>query len=121
MSANGDSGKLADAIAEEVLRTIYGDDYAGCKVAPSQIASIIAEPIVKVQSGAIELLDLYDKVMEAILLLSTPPGKIDDPQKLGSLLSERLDTIHNVVAKTIETTSKFKSQQIKKVSEQEPE
>jgi hypothetical protein len=114
MSGNGDAEKLADSIAEDVLRAIYGDDYLGCKVAPAKIASIIAEPLEKVQSGAMELLDLYDKVMEAIVLLATPPGKIEDPQKLGSLLSDRLDTIHSVATRTIETTSKFRAQRERK-------
>jgi hypothetical protein len=56
-------------------------------------------------------LDLYDKVVEAIELLSTPPeaGKVTDPAELEKIISERLDAIRTVTTKTRETVARFKS------------
>jgi hypothetical protein len=95
----------ASALAERILQRIYGDDFVGCNVDPAEIASMI-EPALK---GQTELLDLYDKVLEAIDLLSTPPetGKIADPAELRSTLTQRLDTIHDVTIKTRQTVAKF--------------
>ena len=41
MSTNAQPDKLALLAAEEVLRTIYGDDLKGCPVKLERIASII--------------------------------------------------------------------------------
>jgi hypothetical protein len=107
MSSNGQSGKLASFLAEEVLRTIYGDDYQGCTVSPEQIATVIDKGIQQRTAQTDDLLELYEKVVEAVDLLSTPPDvtKITDPDQLRTLLGERLDGIHAVTSKTIQTTA----------------
>ena len=53
------------------------------------------------------LLDLYEKLVEALNLLSTPPDatKITDPKELQSVLSQRLDAIHALTTKTMTTTA----------------
>src|SRR4051794_234352 len=107
MSTNGQSDKLASTLAEEVLRAIYGDDYNGCKTSPDQLASVIHNELRRHQTQTDDLLELYEKVIEAVDLLSTPPdvSKISDPDQLRTLLSERLDGIHAVTTKTIQTTA----------------
>ena len=107
MSTDAQPDNLAMFLAEEVLRTIYGDDYRGCTVSPEQIAVAIQKGLQQRQSQTNDLLELYEKVVEAVDLLSTPPesGKVTDPDQLGRLLGERLDGIHAVTAKTIQTTA----------------
>jgi len=98
----------AQAIAEEVLRTIYGDDYKGCTVSPHQIAAIIQNGLERHQGSEGELMGLYEKVIEAVDLLSKPPeiSKVTDPAELRVLLSERLDAIHTVTQKTRATAAR---------------
>jgi len=107
MSSNGQPEKLASVLAEEVLRAIYGDDYKGCTANPEQIASVIQESLRHHQAQTDDLIELYEKVVEAVDLLSTPPdvSKVTDPNQLRTLLSERLDGIHAVTTKTIQTTA----------------
>ena len=107
MSGNSEPEKIAAFLAEQILRTIYGDDYQGCTVNPDAIATVIQKGLTDRQSRADDLLELYEKVIEAVDLLSTPPdvSKVTDPEQLRSLLSERLDGIHAVTAKTIQTTA----------------
>lgn len=107
MSSNGQPEKLASFLAEEVLRTIYGDDYRGCTVSPEQIAVVIQKALQQRQAQTDDLLELYEKVVEAVDLLSTPPdvSKVTDPDQLRALLGERLDGIHAVTTKTIQTTA----------------
>jgi len=107
MSGNSERDKLAVFLAEEVLRAIYGDDYKGCTVSPDHVAEIIQKGLQQRKSQADDLIELYEKVVEAVDLLSTPPdvSKVTDPDKLRSLLSERLDGIHAVTSKTIQTTA----------------
>jgi hypothetical protein len=106
MSSNVQPDKLALFLAEEILRTIYGDDYRGCTVRPDQIAEVIKKGLQQQQTQLQELVELYEKVVEAVDLLSTPPdaAKVTDPDQLRKLLGERLDGIHAVTAKTIQTT-----------------
>ncbi len=100
---------LAISTAEEILRTIYGDDFRGCTVTLESIAGVV-EGALKRQQGQNEreLLDLYEKVVEALHLLSTPPNAngVTDPEQLRALLGERLDAIHAVTTKTIDTTAR---------------
>ena len=107
MSGNSEPDKLAAFLAEEILRSIYGDDYQGCSVNPDQLAGVIQKGLKQRQSQADDLLELYEKVIEAVDLLSTPPDvtKVTDPDQLRLLLTERLDGIHAVTAKTIQTTT----------------
>jgi hypothetical protein len=110
MSKNGQPDKLALLIAEEVLRTIYGDDFIGCRVTPDQIAGVIAEALKNERAQTQELIELYEKVVEAVHLLSTPPENqaFDDPKQVRTLLSERLDGIHAVTTRTMQTTAAAK-------------
>ena len=110
MSAKAQPDRIAQATAEEVLRTLYGDDYKGCTVNPDKIAAIIEEGANQRESSLRELLELYDKLVEAIHLLSTPPDgdKVTEPKQLQTLLSERLDAIRALTKKTMETTALVK-------------
>jgi hypothetical protein len=105
MSESARLNKLALLTAEEILRTIYGDDLEGCQVSQKQIALIIEETMKQRERQTRELLHLYEKVVEAMHVLSTPPdsGKITTPAELQALLSGRLDTIHTVAKKTMDT------------------
>src|SRR5258708_4435324 len=107
MNTNPQPDKLAVFLAEEILRTIYGDDYHGCQVSPDDIAALIHKGLGQRQTQTEELLELYEKVVEAVDLLSTPPdpAKVTDPEQLRKLLGERLDGIHAVTTKTIQTTA----------------
>jgi hypothetical protein len=110
MSANEQPDKLALQTAEEILRTIYGDDFAGCTVSLEKIAGIIDQASQAQHQANHELLGLYEKLVEALHLLSTPPdaSKITDPNELRTLLSERLDAIHALTTKTMDTTARAK-------------
>lgn len=112
MSANGPPDKRALQAAEDVLRTIYGDDFKGCTVSLEQIARVISESSKPYETQTRDLLELYEKLVEAIHLLSTPPdpSKVVAPAELSALLSERLDAIYALATKTIETTSLVKAQ-----------
>lgn len=107
MSNNGQPEDLAAFLAEEVLRAIYGDDYRGCTVSPGRIAEVIQKGLQQRQNQSNDLLELYEKVVEAVDLLSTPPDStsITEPDQLRRLLGERLDGIHAVTTKTMQTTA----------------
>jgi len=105
MSSNAQPDPLAFVTAEEILRAIYGDDLKGCTVGLDGIADIIDLSLKQTAARNGEWLDLYEKVVEAMHILSTPPDKtkVTDPKELQSLLTQRLDAIHAVTTKTIET------------------
>ena len=111
MSASGQPGTLALRTAEEILRTIYGDDFAGCSVSLDQIANIIDQAIRHQTTNDQSLLDLYEKLVEAMNLLSTPPdsSKVISPEGLRVLLNERMDAIRALTLKTIQTTARLKA------------
>src|SRR3954451_25220221 len=111
MDGNSQPDNHALATAEQVLRTIYGDDLHGCQVSLETIGRIIQESTG--QRGPKELIELYEKLVEAIHLLSTPPsaGQIADAKDLQALLGERLDTIHALTTKTLSTTAPFRTSQ----------
>ena len=100
-------------IAEDILRVIYGDDFKGCTVSLEQIAEVAQQRIRQHYGPAEELVELYEKVVEALHLLSTPPqgDNLTDQAQLNSLLSERLDAIHVLTTKTMETTASVKKKQ----------
>jgi hypothetical protein len=110
MSSPPQSDPVALQLAEDVLRHIYGDDLKGCPVTLESIAPIVAKGISQQQRGANELLDLYEKLVEALHLLSNPPdaGKISDPAEWQEFLSQRLDSIHALTTKAMETTSRIR-------------
>jgi hypothetical protein len=107
MSSNEPPDALAFVTAEEVLRTIYGDDLQGCTVSLDSIAGVIDGSLRQTAARNGEWLELYEKVVEAVHLLSTPPDKtkVTEPTELQGLLTQRLDAIHAVTTKTIETLS----------------
>ncbi|HEX4263511.1 MAG TPA: hypothetical protein VH597_04155 [Verrucomicrobiae bacterium] len=105
MSSDAQPDALAFVTAEEVLRTIYGDDLEGCTVSLDALAGVIDDAINQTAARNSEVLELYEKVVEAVHLLSTPPDKtkVTEPTELQALLTERLDAIHAISSKTIET------------------
>src|SRR5881394_253601 len=112
MSDNPQAREPASLLAEEILQTIYGDDLRGCTVSLDSIATIIGKGIHQ-SVPTKELLALYEKVVEAVHLLSVPPPaeKIADPKELQALLSQRLDSIHAVTTKTMDTVSLLKTRE----------
>jgi hypothetical protein len=96
---------LAFVTAEDILRAIYGDDLTGCTVSLDAIAKIIDDALKQTAARNGEWLELYEKVVEAMHLLSTPPDKtkVTDPAELQALLTQRLDAIHAITTKTIQT------------------
>src|SRR5262245_28586495 len=100
-------GQIATTVAEEILRRIYGDDLIGCKVSLQEIAAIV-ELGLKQQR---ELLEMYDKAIEAVNLLSTPPKtkEIPSPDELRSMLSDRLDAIRELTRKVMDTTARLQN------------
>jgi len=113
MSTNPQPDRPALLIAEEVLRTIYGDDLKGCTVNLETIAALIDNGVAPRQAQTRELLELYEKVVEAVHLLSTPPDarRVTGPDELRTLLGERLDAVHALTTKTMDTTALVKAQQ----------
>ncbi|HEY0455638.1 MAG TPA: hypothetical protein VGE41_04645 [Verrucomicrobiae bacterium] len=112
MSAQAQPDKFATAAAEEVLRAIYGDDFQGCVVRLEDIAAIIQRTMEARAERDKELLGLYEKVVEGLHTLSTPPGTAVElgPNELRDLLSERLDTIRTLTTKVMQTTAKFQKE-----------
>src|SRR5215472_16234661 len=84
MSSNSQPEGLAFAAAEDILRVIFGDDLKGCAVSLDSIAGIIDQSLKQKAAQNTEWLELYDKVVEAVHLLSTPPdkSKITEPNEL---------------------------------------
>lgn len=111
MSNTVEPTRLAISLAEEVLRVIYGDDYTGCKVSPTNIATVIQSGLQTNETSRADLIELYEKVVEAIHLLSTPPDatKVTEAKELRTLLSQRLDGIHAITAKTMQTTARVRA------------
>ena len=111
--------QIAMATAEDVLRHIYGDDFHGCTVNLETVASIIQPALDLKVAQDQELLELYERLVEAVNLLSTPPqtNAVAGPDELSTLVGKRLDTIRELVNKTIETTARFKSARAKAAGE----
>jgi hypothetical protein len=111
MSGQSAPDKLANLTAEEILRTIFGDDLQGCNVTLDTIASIIRDSLRQRSEEDRDLIDMYEKLVEAIDLLSTPPqaDKVPGPDELRTLLGERLDTIHTLTQKTKKATASLKA------------
>lgn len=102
------SGQIAMAVAEEILRNIYGDDLLGCKVSLDDVAAIVEEGLKGDKRQQRELIEMYEKAIEAVSLLSTPPQtqEVPTPDQLRSLLGERLDAIQKLARKVMETTAR---------------
>lgn len=110
MNSSPQQDPVALQLAEDILRHIYGDDLKGCPVNLESVATIISDGVGEQQRRAHELIDLYEKLVEALHLLSNPPetGKINNPAEWQTFLSQRLDTIHTLTTKTIETTARVR-------------
>jgi len=108
----GTEQEKANATAEEILRHIYGDDFQGCTVSLESIAKIVLEAIQWKDAQDKELFELHEKVVEAVDLLSTPPAEHSAEQAgaLLSLLGQRLDGIHTITQKFLQTIATIKSQ-----------
>ena len=107
--SNESSGESATLLAEEILRTIYGDDLKGCAVSLDSIAAIVAKGI-KPSAPASELLAMYEQVIAATHRLSAPPAKkISDAKELQDLLSGRLDSIRDLTTKTLDMAARVKA------------
>ena len=102
-------GQIATAVAEEILRRIYGDDLLGCKVSLEEIALIVQEGLKQDRHHQQELNELYEKTIEAVSLLSAPPPtqEVPTPEQLRSMLSERLDAIQKLARKVMDMTARL--------------
>jgi hypothetical protein len=102
-------GQIATVVAEEVLRRIYGDDLLGCKVSLEEIAEVIEEGFKQDKQQQRELIEMYEKAIEAVSLLSTPPMSQDvpTPEQLRSMLGDRLDAIQRLARKVMDTTARL--------------
>lgn len=111
MSWTAQPEELAVPAAEEVLRTIYGDDLEGCAVSLESIGAPIADAIRRGAAQNDDIFDLYEKLVEALNRLSSPPPPIDGmtPEDLHVLLSERLDAIRELTANTITATAPIRA------------
>ncbi len=99
------------AVAEEILRRIFGDDLHGCNVSLDTIAAIIKQAFQERLEENADLIDMHEKLVEALDLLSTPPdsSKVPGPDELRTLLGERLDSIHALTQRTKKTTESLKA------------
>ena len=96
----------AQKSAEEVLRRIYGDDFSGCAVRLETVAGVILHALRAETVDQPELLELFEKTLGAIELLSTPPkDQPATPVELQKLLSERLDRIRVLSTKALGVTA----------------
>jgi hypothetical protein len=107
MATDPASANAARTAAEEILQVIYGDDLSGCSVRLDSIVEIISSAIGNASGTQAEMLALYEKAVEALHLLSTPPatGENLEPDALLALLSGRLDTIRELTKKLISTAA----------------
>jgi hypothetical protein len=111
MSGESSPDKLATLTAEEILSTIFGDDLRGCTVNLDTVARVIRDALDQRSEEDKDLIEMYEKLVEAIDLLSTPPvsDKVPGADELRSLLGERLDAIHALAQKTKKTTDSLKA------------
>jgi hypothetical protein len=107
LMADREPDRLSTEVAEEILRRIFGDDLLGCTVTLQEIAEIVHAGAEQRTSQHKELVEMYEKAMEALNLLATPPGtsEITDLAQLNGLLGERLDAIQKLTKKVMETTA----------------
>jgi hypothetical protein len=96
-------GARARQAAEEVLQAIYGDDFVGCTISVDTVAAIVDSAVKDEARTAYELVDVLNKVLEAVHVLSTPPSpaEVKDSQQLQEVLGKRLDAIREISTKTI--------------------
>jgi|SRR5687768_2704517 len=104
MTSEESRNATAEGAAQEILRAIYGDHLEGCAVRPERIASIVVQALNKDPLPDAELFALYEKALEAVHLLASPPtdGEALVPEDLPELLSGRLDTIRDLTQRLVE-------------------
>ena len=112
MGSDAQPDRMATLVAEEVLRTIFGDDLQGCPVTLEQVAGIIQEATEQRTAQDRNLLETFQQLVEAIHLLSTPPepSKVTNQEELRALLTQRLDAIHTITSRTLKTTALLNAQ-----------
>ena len=100
------------AAAEDILQAVYGDDLNGCAVRIDTIAEIISHAVGNTDATQAEMLSLYERAVEALNLLATPPPSVAGlaPEALPRLLSERLDAIRDLTQKLISTAAAARTQ-----------
>jgi hypothetical protein len=104
--------RISRLVAEEVLATIFGEDLSGCPVTLDQVAALIQRAIEERAEQDARLLELFGTVVASIHQLATPPqsAKSAGPDELRSLLSERLDAVRAITAKSIETLERVQAE-----------
>ncbi len=112
MSSDAQQTLTAHAAAEEILRRIYGDDFTGCTIGIDSVATIVRAALKKAAEDDAQILELYEKAVEALHLISTPPGGdlTPTPDQLRTLLSDRLDRVNVLTKRLIDTIAAIKSQ-----------
>ena len=113
MTSDSDQMEAAGRAAEEILQAIYGDDLTGCAVRLETVAAVVFRAMRQAAEIDREMLGLYEKAVEALHLLSTPPvpGTLPAPQDMLALLSDRLDAIRQLTQKLIATNATLKAQE----------
>ena len=109
------SSPTANAIAVQVLRRICGDNPTEWNVSPNDITAIIEQGLDSERQQHRELLEIYQQAIEAVDLLSRPPLWPERPQEeqLRSMLSDRLQAIHELARRVTETTAGLPKPQTK--------
>lgn len=112
MDENARPEKLALLAAEELLRLIYGDDFQGCPVSLDAVALLIDKALKQQSAQDKDIIDAYEKVIEALHFLSRPPapGEVPGPAELQRLLSDRLDAIHSLTSKAVQTATRLRQE-----------
>ena len=103
MNIGSQQEKIAGAAAEEILRLVYGDDLAGCRVSLDSISAVVAEAMRMDRQLLLGLLGAYESAMEALHRISVPPqaDEVKTPSELHALLSERLDAVQEITRKVM--------------------
>ena len=102
--------KPALVAAEEILRAVYGEASNPAPASVEAVAEIVSLALRQQETRRRELLQLYEKVVESVQLLSTvmDGARVENPAELQALFNQRLEAIRVVTAKTIETAQLFK-------------
>jgi hypothetical protein len=123
MSADAQPDKLSRLVAEEVLRTIYGDDFAGCKVSLDDVATVVHDAMLQRAAQDRAIVETYEAVIVSLHQLSTPPeaAKVTSPDELRTLLGQRLDAIRAITGKAVAMAARVKAQRSGKTLPENPE
>ena len=102
--------KAALLAAEEILRVVYGEGSTPAPASVEAVAGIVRLALRQQERRSRELLQLYEKVVESVQLLSTVTdgAQVENSAELQALFNQRLEAIRVVTAKTIESAWLFK-------------